>query len=410
LIFLSENVADAQPVRLNDNPNVPQPSQELSVLGWGALNISNPYRPVYADKLQIAQLNYITNDKCESTRVRGKSLYKGEIFPEMLCATYEGRDACKGDSGGPLISVGSREGLDVQVGIVSWGRGCAIYPGVYSRISFGYQWIRTQACWFSRNPPAYMACDDDERNPFHFYTEPTPSPIVSAVGRNDPNKQPQTTEQKQEEEGNTEADATIAATSPPKEPSQIDVTVEIQLDSRSGETSWFLADDDGIKIVNVPYETYNDMPNQLITHTVRVGEGTPLLFSLKDSAGDGICCKHGEHGWYNVSLTTEDRSVVGVIRGSGSFGRHSRHKFVAMMDPYPDETLQSQDAAALPGSEEQKIPDSEQETIPNKDTGQRPNALLTTGLEDYSKSDGIASSYSLFVAFIPVALGWLLKI
>eukprot|EP00951_Prasinocladus_malaysianus_P028579 scaffold260696_cov39-Prasinocladus_malaysianus.AAC.1 len=29
----------------------------------------------------------------------------------------------------------------LQVGVVSWGRGCGSYPGVYGRISLAHSWI-----------------------------------------------------------------------------------------------------------------------------------------------------------------------------------------------------------------------------------------------------------------------------
>ncbi|MDT5034601.1 MAG: hypothetical protein QOC94_4772 [Actinoplanes sp.] len=47
-----------------------------------------------------------------------------------------GADTCQGDSGGPLVRR-TGEGVLVQVGITSWGLGCARpgYPGVYSQIS-----------------------------------------------------------------------------------------------------------------------------------------------------------------------------------------------------------------------------------------------------------------------------------
>ena len=53
--------------------------------------------------------------------------------------------SCQGDSGGPIILA---DGTDTQVGIVSWGVGCAhpTYPGVYARVSSQYSWIRSYVC------------------------------------------------------------------------------------------------------------------------------------------------------------------------------------------------------------------------------------------------------------------------
>ncbi|CAD1474762.1 unnamed protein product, partial [Heterotrigona itama] len=48
-----------------------------------------------------------------------------------------GRDACQGDSGGPLLC------NNKQIGIISWGKGCARpnSPGVYSRVDLYLSWL-----------------------------------------------------------------------------------------------------------------------------------------------------------------------------------------------------------------------------------------------------------------------------
>ncbi len=56
-----------------------------------------------------------------------------------------GRDACNGDSGGPLaLSVDNRR---VQVGVVSWGPGCGLRDtvGVYTSVAYYEDWIRQRA-------------------------------------------------------------------------------------------------------------------------------------------------------------------------------------------------------------------------------------------------------------------------
>ncbi|ROT80189.1 putative serine protease nudel, partial [Penaeus vannamei] len=70
--------------------------------------------------------------------------FPGYSDESLICAGYEEgmKDACAGDSGGPLMCLGDSEGW-VQAGIVSFGRGCARpnEPGSYSRITHFRSWI-----------------------------------------------------------------------------------------------------------------------------------------------------------------------------------------------------------------------------------------------------------------------------
>lgn len=74
-----------------------------------------------------------------------KKVYSNEIQSSQICAGYQigGKDSCQGDSGGPLVAF-DRDNCPYQVGIVSWGDGCAKQNayGVYTRISAYANWIR----------------------------------------------------------------------------------------------------------------------------------------------------------------------------------------------------------------------------------------------------------------------------
>lgn len=114
-----------------------------------------------ANILQEVEVNVISNSECEKSKgsIGGYyDSYEGQITSNMSCAKDARQDACQGDSGGPLVVRGSAgDGSDdVQVGVVSWGIGCASasFPGVYSRVSSVYKWIRDEVCNRSAAPPA----------------------------------------------------------------------------------------------------------------------------------------------------------------------------------------------------------------------------------------------------------------
>jgi hypothetical protein len=73
-----------------------------------------------------------------------KRAYPAEVIgSSQICAGFVGKDSCQGDSGGPLVAF-DRQGCPYQVGVVSWGRGCANANayGVYTRVSAYASWIR----------------------------------------------------------------------------------------------------------------------------------------------------------------------------------------------------------------------------------------------------------------------------
>jgi len=110
----------------------------LTTSGWGSLcsGCSSP------DVLHVVDAPGVSNAVCD-TAYGGT----GSITDQMICAgntVNGGVDACQGDSGGPLTYLD--QGRAVLVGVVSWGRGCALatHPGVYARTTEALTWINDQ--------------------------------------------------------------------------------------------------------------------------------------------------------------------------------------------------------------------------------------------------------------------------
>jgi secreted trypsin-like serine protease len=117
--------------------------QSAVVAGWGRTREHGFTTSI----LREASLKIVTNSQC------GKN-YGAWFYPGvMVCAAFKRRDSCQGDSGGPLFHrevIGTTQKKrkhggkkqvpvyrDIQIGVVSWGEGCARpgKPGVYTRIS-----------------------------------------------------------------------------------------------------------------------------------------------------------------------------------------------------------------------------------------------------------------------------------
>ncbi|KAL3923435.1 MAG: hypothetical protein SGILL_001658, partial [Bacillariaceae sp.] len=92
---------------------------QLTVIGFGDTDIGPGLS--LASTLNEVELDYVDNDRCDDGHGGN-----GDVTEDMLCAAGNGKDSCIGDSGGPLFQKGSNADEDELVGLVSWGRGCAL--------------------------------------------------------------------------------------------------------------------------------------------------------------------------------------------------------------------------------------------------------------------------------------------
>jgi secreted trypsin-like serine protease len=102
----------------------------FTVLGWGVTGESDRQQET---KLRYGSVPTVPDAECAADyRTIGVKV----IPAASICAGKVGTDSCQGDSGGPLVRPDGHGGW-LQVGIVSWGYGCARknYPGVYTQVS-----------------------------------------------------------------------------------------------------------------------------------------------------------------------------------------------------------------------------------------------------------------------------------
>ena len=155
----------ATPIKLRQQPLTPSDSGTIvTVIGFGDTDKSDSVSAT-SQYLREVDLNYVTADQCDNAYGGGNSwFYGGNSYIEdgMMCAYRSSVDSCGGDSGGPLLLKGNSGGLsstgssssDELVGLVSWGISCADddFPGVYTRISYYYDWIVATMCELNSDP------------------------------------------------------------------------------------------------------------------------------------------------------------------------------------------------------------------------------------------------------------------
>ncbi|XP_039268979.2 A disintegrin and metalloproteinase with thrombospondin motifs adt-1-like isoform X2 [Styela clava] len=154
-------------VRLRKPTNPPcsgrkllRPGNKVVVTGYGDQNpiLTHGDKPQLPPILQQGLLKLLDNNGCAKGRrvIKRVSAWADAKFTSrMLCANSAMKrpvvDACRGDSGGPLtkmVSTPKGGRYWVQVGIVSWGLGCAhqrpnnyTIPGYFTNVFSIRQWL-----------------------------------------------------------------------------------------------------------------------------------------------------------------------------------------------------------------------------------------------------------------------------
>ena len=127
MLTLAAPAPDFEPMRVADpsERSIWSEGSLMRIIGWGTVSAGGSV----SNDLLEADVPIVADSTCEAD-------YGGDIDPDvMVCAGDGEHDTCQGDSGGPLLAI-DEDGFYADVGVVSFGNGCADpdFPGVYARI------------------------------------------------------------------------------------------------------------------------------------------------------------------------------------------------------------------------------------------------------------------------------------
>jgi hypothetical protein len=175
LIILDKKVTGINPVRLSSPSNggmFEKAGVMSKVIGWGALKEGGDG----PDRLQQVQVPIVSYADCTA-----KGAYsKNDVSQTAnVCAGFKagGKDSCQGDSGGPLFVESLENNPLTQIGVVSWGEGCARKNkyGVYAKVASSFEWIKSNTPDFASPSPAPSPV-----------VSPVPSPVVGPPTTEEP--------------------------------------------------------------------------------------------------------------------------------------------------------------------------------------------------------------------------------
>ncbi|NXI06103.1 ACRO protein, partial [Pachycephala philippinensis] len=122
---------------------LPDPTLRVSELkncyiaGWGDRIVKSSGR----DILQQAKVQLVDNKLCNSSE-----WLHGYINDFNVCSGQGGIGTCQGDSGGPVVCQDKYADFFWQIGVTSWGIGCARpkRPSVSTSTQYYYNWIQAK--------------------------------------------------------------------------------------------------------------------------------------------------------------------------------------------------------------------------------------------------------------------------
>lgn len=248
---------DKVTLQWNRDGSVPGNDDNLIVMGLGA-TAEGGDSATYLQKLEVP---VVSQADC-----RRPIMYGSLITDQMLCAGLEegGKDSCQGDSGGPIVKredQGDGTFVDIHVGVVSFGEGCARpnKPGVYARTSAVTNWIET------------TMCNDFNSVASECNNSPTPPPTCEA---------------------------------------ELDILV--RTDTYGYETSWSLKKEaSGEEIATRSYKIafFGN------SHSICVEKNTCYNFNITDSYGDGMCY-NDDCGLYELKTPNQQPFKQGARFGA----------------------------------------------------------------------------------------------
>jgi len=117
-----------------------QPGTYCVVAGWGKDSFAGTYQHI----LKKIEVPLVEQKQCQVLFRKTRLGPYFRLHNSYLCAGGEqGKDACVGDGGGPLICFNEETQAYTQVGITAWGIGCGTkdVPGAYTNVAEFLPWI-----------------------------------------------------------------------------------------------------------------------------------------------------------------------------------------------------------------------------------------------------------------------------